>query len=260
MATIDAYGARFIGNDLVTPKVKPRVSVEPHRYRRSVVAVPTVRVPQVQPAEVAIAEVERRESFSTPVSAARRMRSGHQLPVRQMTLIVLSTVTVLGVSLFAVPRFTGVVHAADIDTSRLALGIKDKMHPTSQGGFVMPANSVLVKNSVLSSYIDAIESQSVEINIGSNAVTPLPTDIANWIKTSAGPEKGTTLISANVPNITSYVTSAIQSSTATQQSTALSGDGGTSSAKVAAQIAQTLLKYNGVTVTVPNIASSAQAN
>jgi hypothetical protein len=261
MATIDAYGVRFIGNDLVLPQPRRQLRVDPVQQRRFVATpeqAPAVTAPRVQQAVVTNEVHEQEQStelFSAVLPVSRHERVYERALTRRTALVALSVIVAVGALLFVIPRATGIAHAANLDTSKLALGIRDEMHPASQSSFTMPAHSVLVKNSIASAYVDSVEGQPITIHIGTNTVIPLPTNIASWIKTSDGPERGTTLLSVNVPSVSKYVASAVQNIGA--QSGASAGVAADQSAAVS-QIAKELLKYNGVTVTIPTAASDAQ--
>jgi len=263
MATIDAYGVRFIGNDLVLPKPKRQLRVEPVQQRRFVAApeqAPAVTVPRVQQAVVTNEVNEQEQSaelFSAVLPVSRHEHVYEWVLTRRTALVALSVVVTVGALLIVIPRATGIAHAANVDASKLALGIRDETHPASQSSFTMPAHSVLVKNSIVSAYVDSVEGQPITIHIGTNTVIPLPTNIASWIKTSDGPERGATLLSVNVSNVSKYVASAVQNVGA-QSGTAAGVDTTDQSAAVS-QIVKELLKYNGVTVTIPTAASDTQS-
>jgi hypothetical protein len=258
MATIDAYGVGFIGNDLVPPKPRRQLHVDPVQRRRFVAApeqAPAVAAPRVQQA-VVTSEVNGQEQSAESFSAVLPVSRHEHILTRRTALVALSVVVTVGALLFVTPRATGIAHTANLDTSKLALGIRDEMHPASQSSFTMPAHSVLVKNSIVSAYVDSVEGQPITIHIGTNTVIPLPTNIASWIKTSDGPERGTTLLSVNVPSVSKYVASAVQNVSA-QSGVSAGVDTADQSAAVS-QIAKELLKYNGVTVTMPASASDVQ--
>lgn len=265
MSTIDAYGVKFIGNDMVAPKNKRPQNVAPvqhHRFVAKQQPAPVQRAPkapqaqpvqQVQPVEavpepelaLAPAPVAHAEEYSEPAPVKRRASTPRFTFSRRTVAVALSGVVVLGVAAYTVPHASAISHKA----STLTASINTKLHPSTQPSFTMPAHAVLVKTGILSNYEDAVESQSIVLTIGTNTVTPLPNDIAGWIKASNGPEKGTTLLTVNESTVSSYVSTAVQNSIKSSPMLASSVTPSDESAAVN-QIAKELLKYNGVTVTI----------
>ena len=114
----------------------------------------------------------------------------------------------------------------------------------------MPSHAILVKNNVLSTYTDAIESQLITISFGSSSITPNPTDIAKWFTTTAGPEKGTTLLEVNSANITAYLTDIAQTNNAVSSPSTTNSISSAAVSNTTSQIARALLSYNGATVSL----------
>jgi hypothetical protein len=245
MATVDAFGGKFIGNDFVAPRVQRRVTqpvaVRPHRY---VPHLPQVEIAAPIAEPQVVYETPRYEyetsDFITQVEPTRRVNVDLSYLTRYISLrtglIALSTILVLGALIVAVPRLASAEHVVSGVTSRIAAGYHNEMHPAAQNSFVMPTNAVLVRNSALSTYIDAVESQSITINLSGSTVTPGPVDIAKWFTQSTGPEKATTILKANQGSIASYLTSVGQNSSPEAISNATG------------QLAKALLSYGGITV------------
>ena len=218
---------------------------------------PVFEAPMEHTQEMTEQPFRTEEVFSTHRAVVRHDRRYQDLLSRHTALLAIGVVLASGLLVYAVPRSSGILQSTHSEASKLTLSIQNRLHAGSQQNFSMPAHSVLVKNDIASSYIDSVEGQSVMINIGTNIVTPLPTDIANWVKSSSGPEQGTTLLSVNESNISKYVATAVQNSEK-QSSTSTTGITTASESKAVNQIAQGLLKYDGVTVTIPTTSSSAQ--
>lgn len=268
MATIDAFGGRYIGNDFVAPQLKPRLRTAPvqrHRFLTASRQMPVRRVPQIQHEAAAVVdeqvyvEEQPAELFDAQMPAQEQEYVHTPVLTRRVVLVTLSVVIALGASLLVIPRISGIAHAASLDSSKLAAGIKNELHPASQSSFTMPAHSVLLKNDIVSQYVDSVEGQAITINIGTNSVIPLPTNIAGWIKTSAGPEKGTTVLSVNESAVSKYVTSAAQN-VAAQPADSVSSFSVINDSSVVEQITNKLLKYNGITVSMPSPTSDSQTN
>lgn len=269
MATMDAYGARFIGNDVVSPRVRQQQSVgqrQRHPFVEAARQAPVGprQVAHVHRSEVSTAQVRQSQTVAMPESVeyaeyfsaqmpteAEGRQRKHRLQVLSRRTIVIAScaVVLLGATVLAIPHASGAYQAANKVGSKITLGIKNDIHPNAQPSFTMPQHSVLVKNDIATSYVDAVESQSIAINTGTSVVTPLPNDIANWIKMSSGPQKGTTLLTVNEAAVTSYVANAVSNSVKQPSSGSSYNASGVSSA--ANQITKSLLKYNGITVTVP---------
>jgi len=209
--------------------------------------------------EQAYVEEQPVELFDAQTPAPREEYVHAPVLTRRVVLVTLSVVIALGAVLLVIPRISGIAHAASLDSSKLALVIKDELRPASQPSFTMPAHSVLLKNGIVSQYIDSVEGQSITINIGTNTVIPLPTNIASWVKTSAGPEKGTTVLAVNESAVSKYVTSAAQN-VAAQPANSISSFSVINDSSVVKQIASQLLKYNGITVSMPSPTSDSKTN
>jgi hypothetical protein len=275
MATMDTYGVRFIGNDMVAPRVRRTVGVQSVQRQHNVTEVrhvPRVRAPHVrpmrpaspaqQPAARPIAHedtysegpVVHSEVFGAQMNAAvvskKQTRKRHAPTLSRKTVIFsVAVLLVVGALAYGVPHASALKHTVSIESSRL----NARLHPNVQPSFTMPAHSVLVKTSISSNYMDAVESQNIELDIGSNVVTPLPNDIAGWIKTSNGPEKNTTLLTVNTAAITSYLTIEAQKS-----GSFANGIDSAAMSDATNKIANTLLKYNGVTVSIPSGTDNSQ--
>jgi hypothetical protein len=274
MATINAYGGRFIGNDFVVQRTRPqsqpqpRSRIEPAQRQRFATTsrqVPVARTqaqsqvqtraqPQYfeQPVEAYEQPEESVELFSAQMPEERQAHafSMKRLLSRRAILIASGAVVALGLLAVAIPRSGEITSVASTESSKLTAVVLNAIHPTSQSNFTMPPHSLLMKNDVLSSYVDSVEGQEITINIGTISVTPLPTDIANWIKTSNGPEANTTLLSVNTASISQYVTNAMQNTP--KQPGDLTSVNTSAETTAVNQIAQSLLKYKGMTVTIPS--------
>jgi len=290
MATIHAYGVRFIGNEFVAPRNRQQPHID--SVRRHFIAAQQVRrpvAPQVRAAPVqqrVVSEVmpEQLEQYSYPqqteqqyqqaelyavdepaIEYAQPQQPSFALPTmpalpkltlptfsRRAVIIALGSVMAIGVLALAVPRMGEIMSFASTGASELTASVNNTLKPANaQASFTMPAHSVLVKNTILSSYVDSVEGQAITINIGANVVTPLPSDIANWLKTSNGPEQGTTVLAANEANISRYVANAVLTTSKSSANSAHPVNATDASVSAAVnQITSKLLKYNSVTVNI----------
>lgn len=267
MATIEGFGGRVVGNDMVRPQARRPIVNDMVTARRPAAQVrPVARVhidqyaqrpkyvPQPAPAPQAAAlQVPQEQPQSTSqdfsaqqepetVAPAKRKRRFGRLFSRKRGVIAVAAVVVIAGSAVAFPHMSSALHTTQTVANRIALGASLDMHHTQSVKFVMPQNSILVRSSQLSSFTDAIEGQTITVNIGSTTVTPQPTDIQNWFFTTAGPQSNSTIIEANTSNITSYLTNLVQKDDPTASSDAVSS--------AATQLAQALVKSNGATVTI----------
>lgn len=267
MATIEGYGGRVVGNDMVRPQARQPVVNDMVTARRPAAQVrPVARVhvdqyaqrpkyvPQPAPAPQAAAiqapqelpqptpqDFSAQQEPAAPVKRSRRFGFGGLFSKRR-AIIASSAVFVIAGSAVAFPHMSSALHTTQTVANRIALGASIDMHHTQSVKFVMPQNSILVRSSQLSSFTDAIEGQTITVNVGSATVTPQPTDIQNWFFTTAGPQSNSTIIEANTSNITSYLTNLVQKDDPTASSDAVSS--------AASQLAQSLVKSNGATVTI----------
>jgi hypothetical protein len=69
----------------------------------------------------------------------------------------------------------------------------------------LPQYSLAIKNVDLSHDIANIKAQSITINFSFAGVIPQSSEIGQWVKTSAGPKAGTTLLAVNTSALSSYL-------------------------------------------------------
>lgn len=237
MATIGVYGgAKFIGNDFVRPKIQ-KTRVEPVEQQPSMVPpAPVLAMPETQTSEVFSAQLPTEYQPSRLIKFFN-LRTG---------FIALAIIAIVPLSVIVAK--TNVVQAASTSVSKVALAISNNLRHTPPT-FKMPANAILVRSSQLSNDIDAIESQSVTINLGAMTVTPEPSDIAHWFKTTAGPQSGSTLLAVNTAGISNYIASIIKANTK-QPTNQSNGIGFSGSANATDQIVKQLLSCKGISISL----------
>jgi uncharacterized membrane protein len=181
----------------------------------------------------------------------------HRLSLRT-ALVALAIVFSLSMSAFTIATMAqaSTWHTIGSGTSALVRNIGNVIHPAT---FAMPANAVLVRSSQLSTDLDDMETQPITINLGTTAITPLPSDIAKWVKVASGPQAGTTVLSVNTISLSGYIENAIQQQESTHPTTGTTYDG-TDIAKATNQIAKALFSGNGTTVTLSGSPTPSQAN
>jgi hypothetical protein len=253
MATIGVYGgARFIGNDFVRPNIK-RVPVEsPVRQRQHSAPSRPTSLPVQAPVAVArpvaaVPETQSTEVFSAQLPLEYKPSKLTKLISLRTGLVALAIIVLVPISILAVTK-SNAVGSVSAATSKLALAISDNVRHTPVA-FKMPANAILVKNNQLTGDKDAIESQMITIDLGATSVSPMPSDIAHWVKTSAGPQKGSTVLAVNSAAIESYVASVIASNTK-QPTSHSNGIGFSGGASAADQIIAQLLTCKGISVSL----------
>lgn len=257
---MDRHAPRFIGNDIVVPRITRRLITKPKINTE----------PKIEPAEMLegpwqppIAEMV---AVRTPIEKWDLVKSKRFSGVRGIVIAVaaLFTVSILAIAALTLTR-ANALQAIDTETSKIAVSISEKLHKSST--FHLPAYSILVHSSSLSSDINNIEQQQITLNLGTTSLSPMPTDISQWVKTSTGPQSGSTILTVNTAKISSYISGVIKQNTkAPINETKLvypsgkvlvktAGVDGISFGGVQAatnQIAKVLFSVKGTTVTLPS--------
>lgn len=259
MATMDGHAPRFIGNDIVVPRITRRLITKPKINTE----------PKIEPAEMLEGPwqppVAEMAAVRTPIEKWDLIKSKRFSGIRWAIIVAVSllVVSILSATALTLTR-ANALKAIDTETSKLALTISDKLHKSST--FHLPAYSILVHSSSLSSDINSIEQQQITLNLGTTALSPTPSDISSWVKTSAGPQSGSTILTVNTANVSSYIANLIkQNAKAPINETKLVYPSGKVLVKVAGvngvsfggnqmatnQIAKALFSVKGTTVTLP---------
>jgi hypothetical protein len=263
MATTNVYAGKFVGNDFIIPRLtKPKIIEPIHKITLN-------RAPEPAPVEPIAETITEPVAATVPESIAEpvditvpelvevpKASSLSRHRSRTKVLLLVSALVVFAVGVPVLLK-TDTLHVLSSKTSRLVNYVRKDIHGTP--AFSMPRYSVLVHSSDLSTDLDDIEVQAITVNLGTTVVTPQPSDIAQWVKSSAGPQAGTTLLSVNTASLSAYLTGVAQNNSrqATQNVSGISY-GGISAATN--QIANILLSCNGTSVTLPSTVIPSQTD
>jgi hypothetical protein len=236
MASINAQSAKFIGNDFIIPK-RVKQNVEPEPQVKQAIAVP-VRTEHISYESV------RPFAVAVPAKASRLHSIVEAIKVRPK-LATLAILVVIAV--FAAPTIARATiwQAIGSKASTLVKDATNKLHIPAAAAFTMPAYSKLVKTGGLTNDLSYVELQPITISLGSMSVTSQPADIAKWVKSTAGPQAGTTVLSVNTAALSSYVNGVAKNNYDNDGGSTISASSISAGVK---KIANELFSCNGVNI------------
>ena len=194
MAGVNAYAGRFVGNDFVLPKSKPKkiINTAPLTYREA--------LPVMAPAFVGSVSAEK----FRPGEAIIDFLGSKLLHIFLIILLCMAIVAAGSVVAVRSHILTTIKVSATEIEHRLAAKIN------KSSNFVLPLNSEVVETSILSPEMNAIENQLITVNVSGVIVNPSAATVASWLTTSSGPKIDTTVLSVNQSAVTTYLNSVIQ--------------------------------------------------
>jgi hypothetical protein len=239
MASINAQSAKFIGNDFIIPA---RIKKNRETEQKIVAPVAVEAAPGYQP-------IEPIRTFAAAVPATKESPVSGLLDFIKLRPKLVTLAILLVITAFAAPTIAQahVWQVIGAKAATIAHSVTTKSHQPV--AFSMPAYSKLVATSGLNNDLSYVELQPITITMGGLTVTPQPTDISKWVKSSAGPQAGSTLLSVNTASLMSYIAGIVKNNYSNNSS------GGTTGSGVSAavtKIAKALFSCNGVSVTLPS--------
>ncbi len=196
MAALNAYADKFVGNDIILPKVQPKKIINP-----VAVPYPVKAMPAFSPA---IGGVSITTEKYHPGEAILDFLSSRLL--RTFLIIMICLAVLAGGTLVAFKT-----HAlTNIKTSAISLEHRLASKINKSSNFVLPPNSVVVESSILQPEMNAIESQLININLSGVIINPTPAIVASWLSTGTGPKLGTSVLSVNQIALTAYLNSIVK--------------------------------------------------
>ena len=196
MAGANAYVGKFVGNDFVLPKPKPKKIINPITvpYRQSVAA------PVLSPAlaeSVATEKIHPGEAIFNFISSR----------LFRLIIILLVCAAIVGVGSVVAAR-SHVITTIKVTATKIERKLVAKIDRTSS--YALPANSEVVESDILSTEMNAIENQLINLNVGGLIVNPTPANVTQWLATGPGPKIGTTTLTVKASALTAYLNTVIQ--------------------------------------------------